>query len=350
MDRSAAISLRHEPASPSSVGGEELAAPELRGIWSAIGATPLVQLERLWPELGCRFYAKLEFMNPGGSAKDRAAFRMVSAAIKSGALAAGGLVVESTSGNMGIALAQACKFFGLRLVCVVDYRTTLANRRILELYGAEVDLVPETRDPLRARIARVQERVANSPGAFWPNQYENENNPGAHAEGTALEIARALGRAPDVLFCPVSTCGTIVGLDQGLSSTRGGQETRIFAVDLVGSVLFADAPGVRLIPGIGSSRKRHFDVSKRVHPIHVTERDCVRGCWQLLEREAIFAGGSSGAVVAAVEQVQSQVAPDTIIVLILADRGDRYLDSIYSDKWLTDHAMGRTDQPEDAQP
>jgi len=307
----------------------------LGGIWSVIGSTPLVRLHRLFPEFPIELYAKLEFLNPGGSAKDRAAFRMVRSAIAEGRVAPGGVVVESSSGNMGIALAQACRYFGLRLVCVVDYRTTSANRKVLEAYGAEVEVVSETVDPLSARIQRVRERVAATPDAFWPNQYVNDDNPASHSSATAVEIVKALGGAPDALFCPVSTCGTISGLDEGLA--RSGGHCRVYAVDLFGSALFGDVQGVRHIPGIGSSRKRHFHTSARVEPAYVTDRDCVDGCRLLVEREAIFAGGSSGAVVSAAARLCGKLPSGSKVVLVLADRGDRYLDTVYSKEWVEAH-------------
>lgn len=305
---------------------------QLHGIWGVIGHTPLVRLERLFPDLGLEIYGKLEFLNPGGSAKDRAAFRMVRNAVTAGLVTPGGVVVESSSGNMGIALAQACRYFGLRLVCVVDYRTTLANRKVLEAYGAEVDVVNETVDPLSARIERVRELVSTTPRAYWPNQYVNEDNPAAHSRATAIEITDVLGKAPDALFCPVSTCGTISGLDEGMERAGGG--CRVYAVDLFGSALFSDSNGLRHIPGIGSSRKRHFHTSNRVHPVHVTDRDCVVGCRLLVEREAIFAGGSTGAVVSAAARVCRELPAGSKVVLIFPDRGDRYLDTIYNDEWV----------------
>lgn len=305
---------------------------ELHGVWGAIGSTPLVLLDRLFPTFKGTLYAKLEFLNPGGSQKDRSAFGIVSAAVRTGRIAKGGMVIESTTGNMGIGLAQACKYFGLRLVCVVDYRTTQANRRILEAYGAEVDVVTDTSQPLRARLERVRDLLAATPGAFWPDQHVNDDNPAAHRETTALEIINALGRAPDVVICAVGTCGTISGIDSGIRE-RGGA-TALYAVDLIGSALFGAAPGVRLVPGIGSSRAKHFPVSDRVKPIYVTDRDCVAGCRLLLDREAIFAGGSAGAVVTAASRLCMDLEPGLSVVLILPDRGERYLDTIYCEEWV----------------
>ena len=306
---------------------------ELHGVWSAIGSTPLVALNRLFPAFKTSIYAKLEFLNPGGSQKDRAAFGIVSAAVRTGRITKGGVVIESTTGNMGIGLAQACKYFDLRLVCVVDYRTTHANRRILEAYGAQVDVVTETSDPLRARLERVRELLAATPGAFWPDQHVNADNPAAHRETTAREIVEALGRAPDVVICAVGTCGTISGLDSGIREHGGA--TALYAVDLKGSALFGAAPGLRLVPGIGSSRPKHFPVSDRVKPIYVTDRDCVAGCRLLLDREAIFAGGSAGAVVTAAGRICTDLEPGSSVVLILPDRGERYLDTIYSEEWVS---------------
>lgn len=314
------------PRSPAPVGG----------ILQVVGQTPLVRLERLFPRLRCAVYAKLELMNPGGSSKDRAALQMLRGALEAGRIKRGDLIVESTSGNMGIGLAQACRYFGLRFMCVVDSRTTEMNRRILEAYGAQLVVVDKpdsaTGDLLDARLARVRAIVASTPGAFWPDQYSNSDNVNAHYRTTAAEVMEELGRAPDAIFCAVSTCGTIGGLARYVRERSA--RTRLFAVDAVGSAIFGGPRGVRRIPGLGSSHAPHLVDRAEVKPVFVTDRDCVIGCRRLVEREAILAGGSSGGVVMAAGRVCTDLPADATAVLILPDRGERYLDSIFSNEWV----------------
>lgn len=313
----------------------------LGGILSTIGNTPLVRLERLLPRLQARVYAKMERFNPGGSVKDRTALSMLLQLIRSGALdPARSVVIESSSGNLAIGLAQVCRYFGLRLICVVDGKTTEQNLAILKAYGATVEVVEEpdreTGEFLPVRLRRVRELVANTPHAFWPDQYANPLNPKAH-ETTMREITEAMDGRVDYLFCSVSTTGTLRGCVEYIRANRLG--TTCVAVDAAGSVLFGPSPARRrLIPGHGASvRPALLDPSMPDVVITVADLDCVVGCRRLTSREAILAGGSSGATVAALDKLSSVVAEDSNCVLVFPDGGDRYLDTIYSDEWVTKH-------------
>lgn len=314
----------------------ELSEP---GILAAIGNTPLVRLTRILPRLEIQLYAKLESLNPGGSTKDRPAFRIISQALESGVLRPGAVVIESSSGNMGIGLAQACSYFGLRFICVVDPKTTSQNIRLMEAYGAEVDrvTVPDagTGEYLQARLNRVQALLQTTANSFWPNQYANLWNPSAHHQ-TMREIATALHGKVDYLFCAASTCGTLRGCAEYVR--RQGLPTKIIAVDAYGSVIFGGAPGQRLIPGHGAAvRPQLFQGHLATQCVYVTDWDCVVGCRRLARREAILAGGSSGGVIRAVEQILPDLTPGANCVVILPDRGERYLDTIYSDHWVNEH-------------
>jgi len=308
------------------------------GVLSAIGKTPLVRLSRAIPNARFTLFAKLEGLNPGGSTKDRPAFSIIRHAIESGDIRDGTIVVESSSGNMGIGLAQACLYYGLRFICVVDPKTTSQNVRLLQAYGAEVDIVQKpdetTGEYLQARLNRVKALLNSTDNSFWPNQYSHRYNPIAHHQ-TMHEIISELGHV-DYFFCATSTCGTIRGCAEYVR--RHKLRTRIFAVDAVGSVIFGGVNGKRLIPGHGSAVRPALyqpDVAERC--IRVSDLDCVVGCRRLVRQEAILAGGSSGAVLMAVDQVKDQIPPGSICVAILADRGERYLDTIYSDSWVTEH-------------
>jgi 2,3-diaminopropionate biosynthesis protein SbnA len=310
------------------------------GVLDAIGGTPLVRLRRYLPEAGLHLFAKLEALNPAGSIKDRPAKRILEHALSTGILATGGVVVESSSGNMGIGLAQACRYHGLRFLCVVDPKTTAANLQILRAYGAEIDLVSEphaeTGEFLPARIERVQELLRAIPGAFWPNQYANRKNSASHYHTTMHEVTTALGGKVDFLFVPASTCGTLRGCSEYVRDR--GLATRIIAVDAIGSLIFSDVRGPRGIPGLGAGlRPPLCDPTLIDECVHVSDVDCVVGCRRLMEREAIFAGGSSGGVLAAIESRAARIPAGAVVVALLPDRGERYLETLFSDDWVLSH-------------
>ncbi|XXS92446.1 2,3-diaminopropionate biosynthesis protein SbnA [Sorangium sp. So ce362] len=307
------------------------------GILGAIGDTPLVQLKRLFPGASREIFAKLEYVNPSGSMKDRSALRMLQDALDARLIDEHSVIVESSSGNMGIALAQACAYFGLRFICVVDPKVTRHNLAILRAYGAEVEMVeepdPETGELLPARKRRVAELSRRVPGAHWLNQYANPGNVMSHCDGTMREIAEALGGEVDFVLCPTSTCGTIAGCRRYIVEHE--LKTRLVAVDAVGSALFGARRAPRRLPGLGSSERGSlFDPAWADVVVHVSDAECVAGCRRLLAREAILAGGSSGGGVAALAKLRERIPPEARCVLILPDRGDRYLDTIYADDWV----------------
>lgn len=309
------------------------------GILGAIGNTPLVKLTRVFANLRFELYAKLEALNPGGSMKDRPALRILSDGLESGEITPDTVVVESSSGNMGIGLAQACSYLGLKFVCVVDPKTTAQNIRLLEAYGAHVDRViepdPLTGEFLQARLSRVRELLASTRNAFWPNQYANVNNARAHHQ-TMREIVTTLDGKVDLVFCATSTCGTLRGCADYVRQRR--MPTKIVAVDAVGSVIFGTPPAKRLLPGHGAAvRPALYRPGLADRVVHVTDLECVTGCRLLARREAILAGGSSGAVIMAVDRVRRSVPDGAVCVVILADRGERYLDTVYSDEWVEEH-------------
>jgi cysteine synthase A len=309
------------------------------GVLSAIGNTPLVRLSRLFKESNLELYAKLESLNPGGSMKDRPAINILTRALETGIIGPKSVVVESSSGNMGIGLAQACSYLDLDFVCVVDPKTTPQNINLLRAYGAKVDMVrepdPVTGEYLQARINRVKYLVNTIDRAFWPDQYSNPYNYLAHHQ-TIHEIVTTLGDRIDYLFCAVSTCGTLRGCAEYVR--QHNMKTKVLAVDAVGSVIFGGARKKRLIPGHGAAvRPQIYQDNLAYDSIHVEDLDCVIGCRMLARQEAILAGGSSGAVVMALNQARESIEEGAVCVLILADRGERYLDTIYSDEWVSEH-------------
>jgi N-(2-amino-2-carboxyethyl)-L-glutamate synthase len=309
------------------------------GILSVIGNTPLIRLSRVFSDVDFNVYAKLEGLNPGGSTKDRPAFNIIEQGVKSGAIQPGAVVIESTSGNMGIGLAQACSYFGLRLICVVDPKTTIQNIRLLRAFGAEVDLVmepdPNTGEYLQARLNRVHELLDTVDNSFWPNQYANCLNPAAHHR-TMAEIDRQLDGRVDYLFCATSTCGTMRGCSEYIR--EHSLNTKTVAVDAVGSVIFGGKKSKRLIPGHGAAvRPLLYQEDLADHVVRVTDLDCVVGCRRLVRAEAVLAGGSSGGVIMAIDQMKAAIPSGANCVAILPDRGERYLDSIFSEEWVLEH-------------
>lgn len=322
-------------------------------ILATIGRTPLVELTRVLPDCAFRLCAKLEGFNPGGSAKDRPALHILQEAMRTGAVKAGTVVIESSSGNLGIGLAQACRYLGLRFICVVDPKTTAQNIRILKAYGAEIDLVPKpdavSGEFLHARIQRVQSLLQTIENSFWTNQYANVLNAQAHYRTTMHEIATELDGRIDCLFVAAGSCGTLRGCAEYIRHHH--LDTRIFAVDAQGSVIFGGQPAKRLIPGHGSARRPElFRADLADECVRVTDLDCVVGCRRLVRSEAILAGGSSGGVLMAVQRVKDRIPERATCALIFHDRGERYLDTIYCDEWVEEHfgdvAYLWQDQPE----
>ena len=311
--------------------------PIAEDISAAVGATPLVRLSRLFPTCRAQLFAKLESVNPGGSTKDRPALAMVQAALADGTLAPGGTVVESSSGNLGVALARTCAVSGLRFVCVVDSRTNATTIATIRALGAQVEVVdqpdPVTGDLLTARRKRVRALLEEIPGAVNLNQYANPANPGAHRNGTMAEIAAALEGRVDVLLAAVSTTGTLSGCTAYLR--EHAMSTRTVAVDAQGSALFDGTPAPRPLPGFGAGMVT--ELSRSVHPdelVRVAPLDAVAGARLLARREGILAGASTGAIVHALAQLPGQLAADARVALIVHDSGVPYLETIYSDAWV----------------
>lgn len=315
------------PASPST--------PRARsGVLATIGDTPMVRLERLWAPRRWALHAKIEGTNPGGSAKDRAALRIIEDALADGRLRPGGMVVESSSGNMGLGLSVVCASYGIPFTCIVDPHTTPQNLALMRAYGTTVEVVT-TEDPvvksyLPTRLARVRQILDANPGAFWPNQYENQSGVAAHYHGTAPEIARQLGRFPDWLFVAVGTCATIQGTARWFKDQ--GAHTRIVGVDSVGSMVLGGQAARRKIPGIGSAQKSPIlDLGLVDHAVQVEEDEAIAWCRRLAVGEAILAGGSSGCVLAAIDRMAAHFQDGDVVVGLLPDRGSRYLELIFED-------------------
>jgi N-(2-amino-2-carboxyethyl)-L-glutamate synthase len=301
----------------------------LSSIADCVGNTPLVKLSRAYPG-GPEVLAKLEFLNPGGSVKDRPARYILDDALQSGRIHPGGTIVECSSGNFGVALAILARIYDLQLICVVDPKITQINLCLLHELGARVEMV-DTLDCnggyLLSRLARVNELVSELPGAYPVSQHTNALHWRCHYESLADELICSLASPPDVFVAAVSTTATLVGVGRRLREVW--PRVTIVAADAVGSVLFGGTGGERQLPGIGSSRHNSFFADDLVdHIVYVDDREAITSCRHLLQSEGILAGGSSGAVLAAIDHLYGP-APSRRILTILPDRGERYVNLIY---------------------
>ncbi|HWN29637.1 MAG TPA: 2,3-diaminopropionate biosynthesis protein SbnA [Actinomycetospora sp.] len=305
-------------------------------VLDAIGATPLVALDRLFRRPGVEVLAKLELMNPGGSMKDRSARYIVAGGVADGSIPPGSRLVESSSGNFGVAVAMAARLHGLAFTCVVDPHVSAANVTIMRGLGADVEVVDEPDAAggyLHTRLGRVHEILATTPDTVWINQYANDRNWLAHYHGTGAELVDQLLVPPTHLVGAVSTTGSLLGCARRLREWCDPLE--VVAADAVGSVIFGGPGGRRELPGLGSSRVPELHSPAEIDRVeHVDDATAAEACRELLATEAIFAGGSTGAVVTAVRRLVDDVEPPARIVAIFPDRGDRYLDRVYDDAWL----------------
>ncbi len=303
---------------------------------SCVGRTPLVTLCRLFPDAGVDVIAKLELLNPGGSVKDRPARFIVEQGLQDGTIHPGTHLVESTSGNLGIALAMVARVYGLQFTSVVDPKISPTNLRILQQMGAHIEMVHMTDEQggyLQTRIRRVHELLQTIPNSLWINQYANQRNWQSHYYGEGNEIIADLDGPIDCLVAGVSTTGTILGLTRRLREDF--PRLRVIAVDAVGSVIFGTPSGRRELPGIGASRVPElFSPHEIDEVVHVADWESVQGCRDLLAHEGIFAGGSSGTVVAAIRKLLPTFPRPYRVLTLLPDRGERYLDMVYDDDWV----------------
>jgi [CysO sulfur-carrier protein]-thiocarboxylate-dependent cysteine synthase len=292
-----------------------------------IGSTPLVELRRLAPKHGVRIYAKLEAQNPTGSIKDRVAKAMIEAAEASGELEQGRALLEPTSGNTGISLALVAKLKGYRLTCVLPENATEERKRLLELYGAQLIFSPGA-EGSNGAVQLALELAEREPRYFMPFQYANEANPRAHYNGTGAEIAAALDRV-DVLVAGLGTGGTLMGT---------GERLRESFPDVV--VAAAEPLPGDPVMGLRSLDEGYvppiLDVSKLDRKVLVSNEESVRGLRELLDREGIFAGVSSGAVVQVARKLAAELA-EGVVVCVLPDGGWKYLSA---DFWSADDVEG----------
>jgi cysteine synthase A len=295
--------------------------------------------EQLYIDLRWMFehplFLKCEGFNFAGSIKLKAAREMVEAAERDGLLTPASVLVESSSGNLGVALAMLAASKGYRFLCVTDSRCNLSTRWLMEALGSQVHMItePDARGGfLGARLNYIRALCASDDRYVWLNQYTNPANWRAHYRKTAPAIARQFPEL-DVLFVGVGTTGTLMGCARYMREWH--RRVRIVAVDSVGSVTFGGAPGRRMIPGLGMSiRPPLLDESYVDDVVRVEEADTVRACHRLARHGFLF-GGSTGTVVSgAMEWLAEHDDRPLTAVAIAPDLGERYLDTVYQTNWL----------------
>ena len=306
--------------------------------------------ENLYVDLRAVFehslYLKCEGLNFAGSIKLKPATEMVEAAELDGALFPESTLVESSSGNLGVALSMVAASKGYRFLCVTDSRCNPTTRRMMEALGAQVHTITTPSEKggfLGARIDFIRALCAADNRYVWLNQYANPNNWMAHYNTTAPAIVREFPRL-DVLFAGAGTTGTLMGCARYLRQWH--PHVRVVAVDAVGSVTFGGTPARRMIPGLGTSvRPPLLDESYVDEVVLVEELDAIRACHRLARRGFLF-GGSTGTVISgALRWLAENDGSHLTAVAIAPDFGERYLDTIYCDEWLNKHFANETFGP-----
>jgi cysteine synthase A len=312
------------------------------GFVGAVGNTPLIRLKRASEETGCEILGKAEFMNPGGSVKDRAASEIVRQAEERGELPAGGTVVEGTAGNTGIGLAHVCNARGYRCVIVMPDNQSPEKYRLLEMLGAEVHQVPAVPYSNPNQYQKVAQRLAAAlPNAIWSNQFDNTANRDVHLRTTGPEIWEQTGGRVDAFVAASGTGGTFAGVAAFLKSRRAA--VRCVLADPPGSSLYAyvrngtlQATGSGSITeGIGIGRiTANLRDAAIDDAVHIEDAETVTFVYRLLHEEGLFLGSTSGINVAAATRVARELGPGHTVVTVLCDGGARYQSRLFNRAWL----------------
>ena len=310
------------------------------------GNTPLERISLVIKGVAHHVYLKLEGANPTGSVKDRTGYALIQHLEKRGMLNPHSVFVESTSGNLGVALSFMCKAKGYDFLAVVDPKATAENLHKMKDFGARIDMVDwpdENGGYLLSRLERVQMICQNSSEYVWTNQYTNTANPHIHYSSTGPEIYRQMHGEVDAIFVAVSTGGTLAGIGQFFREVS--PSTHIVGVDAKGSVVFGTPPAPRKLTGIGSSRPSSFITHDHYNSYMLAgDEEAFAFCRALYSATGIRVGGSSGAVIAACAQYLAQYPTASRVVCLCADTGENYASSIFNDKWLQQQGIKLTSE------
>lgn len=314
---------------------------------AAIGDTPLIRINSLSDATGCEILGKAEFMNPGGSVKDRAAWWMIREHEKSGALQPGGTVVEGTAGNTGIGLAHVCNARGYPCVIYMPDNQSPEKVQILQTLGAEVRVVPTVPYADDMNYQKQAGRYAQEiPNAVWANQFDNTANRLAHYESTGPEIWHQTDGKVDAFVAATGTGGTLAGTGAFLKERN--RDVQIVLADPHGSALFnyvttgtaTMTPGPSITEGIGNSRVTdNLNGALIDSAIQVADQDMVGLVYQLLRQEGWFLGSSTGINLCAAAEQAKRMGPGHVIVSILCDTGAKYQSSLFNPKFLADRGL-----------
>lgn len=325
------------------------------GFVGTIGNTPLIRLKNASEETGCEILAKAEFLNPGGSIKDRAALAIIKDAEAKGLLRPGGVIVEGTAGNTGIGIALVGRALGYRSVIVMPETQSQEKKDMLRLCGADLRLVPAVpyKDPnnyvhysrrLAEELAKTEEN-----GAIWANQFDNVANRQGHMETTAQEIWQQTDGKVDGFVCAVGTGGTLAGISMGLKAHN--PEIQIAIADPMGAALYhyykhgeLKAEGSSITEGIGQGRitaNLEGAVIDRAYQIH--DEEAVLLVFELLKNEGICVGGSSGVNVAGAIHLAKEMGPGHTILTVLCDSGTRYQSKLFNPEFLREQNLPTPD-------
>ena len=319
---------------------------DIKSVISQIGNTPLVRLKQASELTGCHIYGKAEYFNPGESVKDRAALFIIQDAIKRKLITRGGTIVEGTAGNTGIGLAVVCKEYDLKLKIVIPKTQSVEKKQTLKKLGAElieVDAVPyaNPKNYIKQSKQIAEDLNKTSPnGVYWANQFDNTVNSDAHIETTAEEIWNQTAGNVDGFTCAVGTGGTLAGVSIGLKNKN--KDIKIALSDPMGSALYShhknnklESNGTSITEGIGNGRiTKNFDKALIDDAFQTDDIEALNLVYDLIEKQKIVLGGSSGINIAGAIKLAKQLGPGKTIVTILCDHGRRYASKIFNKEFL----------------
>ena len=319
----------------------------VNGLTSSIGKTPMIRINSLSEETGCEILGKAEFMNPGGSVKDRAALWMIEEAEKNGALKPGGTVVEGTAGNTGIGLAHVCNNRGYETIIYMPDNQSQEKVNLLRTLGAEVRVVPTVPYANDMNFQKQAGRFAATlENAIWANQFDNTANSLAHYESTGPEIWDQTNGGVDAFTCAVGTGGTLAGTSLYLKEQSAN--VKIVLADPMGSALYnwvttgeaTMTPGPSMTEGIGNSRvTQNLAPAKIDDAVQVDDQEMVDMVYRLLHQEGWFFGSSSGINLGAAVKIAKDLGPGHTVVTILCDGGSKYQSRLYNPEFLAERNL-----------